>query len=129
MKFKKGDQIICKKSRSGVPEDIILDVQTCNINNGTVMDAEGRTWTIYLSGTNKDEIILADRPSRLKYAVDRVDDLKKELAKAEREVVILRDFESDEAYTAYKLSSILKAKDDPKAIENLLKELKETHYL
>ncbi len=129
MKYKKGDQIICKKSKGGVPEDQILEVLTCSQTIVTVIDSEGRQWTVYLSGPNKDEVILADRPSRLKYATERVEELKKELAKSEREVIILRDYESDEAYTAFKLSSILKAKDDPKAIENLLKELKETHYL
>ena len=129
MKCKKGDLIIVKQSKSGVPTDVIMEVTSVTTGNLVVSDPEGRAWTVYISGTNKDGFIMADRPSRLKHAEERLIDLKKELEYAEREVYILTNFDSDEAYTAHKLTEIMKAKDDPKAMEKLLKELKETNYL
>lgn len=129
MKCKKGDLIIVTQSKNGVPLDCMLEVTAINSGNMTVTDSEGRGWAVYTSGNNKEVFILADRPSRLKHAIEKVEELKKELGYAEREVYILTNFDSDEAYTAHKLTEILKAKDDPKAMEKLLKELKETHYL
>ena len=128
-KLKKGDSIIVKQSKNGCPMDEVLEVTSVTAAHASVRTATGMLYNVYLTGGNKDEWILADRPARLAYAKVQVEDLKVDLAKAEREVYILENFESDEAYTAMKLSEILKAKDDPKVIEQLLRELKKSSYL
>jgi hypothetical protein len=128
-KVKKGDSVIVKLSRNGCPMDEVMEITSVTNAHMGVKTSAGMLYNIYLTGTNKDEWIMADRPARLVYAKEKVNDLREELAKAERDVDILTNYESDEAYTAMKLSEILKAKDDPKAIEKLLKELKTSSYL
>ena len=128
-KFKKGDLVIVKTSRSGVPQDQVLEVTSWSTTYTAVKDEEGKQWNCYNTGANKDDIVPADRPSQLAYAQEKRSDLVEELKRLDRDIDILSNYDSDEAYTAAKLSKILQAKDDPKTIENLLKELKQSNYL
>ena len=127
---KKGDEIIVISGRNGVPEGKVLIVVSKISGSLLIKDQETNLqYNIYPNGNPKDEFILANREAKKKYLEEKIIETKKELIIMERDLNILENFETEEAYLAHKISEILKKKDDPRALENLLKELKKTNYL
>ena len=129
-KLKKGDMIIVTESGNGAPEGIVLEVASKSGNYFVVKNPEdNRSYNLFPNGNPKDIFIYADREARKKYLRETVKAKREELVLLERDLEILDNYASDEAYTAHKISEILKNKDDKLAIETLLKELKKTNYL
>lgn len=129
VKYSIGDKIIVKTSRSGAPIGQELEITTVNGQNGTVRNCAGAQWTVYLSGSNQDIIVFADRKKQSEAIKEQIAETEKIIARLKTDYDILVNFESEEQYTAFKISQILKNKDNPKAIEELLKTLKTTNYL
>ena len=132
--FKKGDKIIVVTSYCGVPEGVVMEI--LRRQNGAYIcrqegDATNRQWTIYYTRYNgmADEIVPADRATRAEYLQKKVDEMKEEIKKHERDIDILKNFESEEEYVAHKLQIILSNKDDKVAMTEALKELRNSHIL
>jgi len=128
----KGDRIIVKKSRNGAPTGVVLEINASYTNYYSVKDTKNlpvRTYTVYCDGNPNDDFVIANRKDMISYARESIKEIKKELLEAQIELERLEKFETDEDEVAHKLSMILKAKDDPKAIAEILKELKKSDYL
>ena len=133
--FKKGDKIIVVASYSGIPEGVVMEILRCS--GGAYIcrqegDATNRQWTIYYArynNTQVDEIVPADRKTRADYLQKKVDELEDEIKKHKRDIDILKNFESEEDYVAHKLHIIFENKDNPKAMAEALKELRNSHIL
>ena len=129
---KNGDKILIIKSNSGLKsvEGKVVTV-TSNVkpskNNFYIRTENGSTHTIYNSGI-ADEYMLATQTVKLDYAKIKLKQAQAEVAKWEDEVKYREKYPTEEDYVAEKLNKILKAKGT-KAIAEVLKTMKETHYL
>ena len=129
-KIKKGDIIIVTDGRNGAPEGIELEVINKSGSYWIARDPEkNMNYNIFSNGNPKDIFILADREARKKYLKEKIVEVKKDLLIMERDLEVLTKYDSEEEYMAYKISEILKNKDNKVALTSLLKELKKTNYL
>ena len=133
--FKKGDLIIVTESFNGAPEGVVLKVITrssgyyqCRVENSQI---NSQLFYVYYTkgGGSADTIVPADREVRAEYLQKKVEEMKEEIKKHERDIEILTKFDSEEAYVAHKLQIIFEAKNDPKAMTEALKELRNSHIL
>ena len=82
-----------------------------------------------------DTIILGDRKAQSEFLKEKVKNMKKEISNMEKEIDFLDEYETEEDFVAAKLEAIISAGNakDPKdrvaAIKEVVKTLKETHYL
>jgi hypothetical protein len=129
MKYVIGDKIIVKVSRSGCPINQEMEVVLLNGQNMTVKNPIGQQWTCYCSGSNQDTIIFVDRKKQSEAYTEQIAALTKQIDQLEMEQDILDNYDSEEEYTAHKISQILTNRDNPKAIEEVLRTMKATHYL
>jgi len=134
--FKKGDKIIVVESYGGAPEGVVLEIT--RRQNGCYIcrpenDNMNRTYNVYYnrmgSLSNCDVFVPADRKTRAEFLKKKVEELKEEIEKHQRDIDILDNFDSEEAYVAHKLQTIFAAKDDPAAMTIALKELRNSHIL
>lgn len=126
--LKKGDIVVVQNDGNGFVKGDKVRVTSVYAGYYNVVSADKRfSGTYTLNESNSWDF--ETRKERIQSCKDRVDELKKELKEEEEELVRLTKFETDEDYTAFKLTQILKNKDDPKAIAKILKELKSSDYL
>jgi len=132
-KLSKGDKIILLKSNNGLQnyEGNIFEITSRNNQYYCVKQDDIRgSWSIYFRSP-ADEFCLADRKAQAKYLRGKIAEMEKEIVSMKIEADRLENFESEEAYVAYKIETIFKAhkKGGVKAITEVLKTLKESHML
>lgn len=134
---KKGDKIIVKDARASGSTSIIgLVASVVAVYNKGHTDEYihvkvdepnlNGNWTIYQN--RQDVFILADRKSQANFLKEKNIGMQKQISENAIEIQRLEDFETEEDYVAHKLSKLLNAKDE-KSMAEILKTLKETHYL
>lgn len=135
--LKAGDEVILEQSNNGIPKTLegsILKVKgkpNARTRTYTVEAADGRNYTLYLSGQGRynDIVSFADRKSKAKSLRRRITSLTKELKEMEALAFELEQFETDEDFVAYKLAKIFKAGTDEEKMSKLLKEMKSSNLL
>jgi len=133
-KVVKGTKIILVKggSQSGMYglnyEGKRYEVNTVSASSINVRCLEapytGQNFTMYPT----DEYILEDRKSQANYLIEKNEILLKEVEQNKIEIKRLSDFETEEDYVAHKLHKLMTCKGE-KQMAEILKTLKETHYL
>lgn len=132
-KVKKGDKIILVKggTQSGMYgatyEGKVYEVNSVSSTTINVKCLEGLqgAYTMYYA---TDEWIIADRESQAKWLIEKNDKMLKEIETNKIEIERLTKFKTEEDYVAHKLSKLMNCKTE-KAMAEILKTLKETHYL
>ena len=136
---KKGDKILLKQPNNGAlgwkgkileVESVVSDGSYCkvhqfeNINAGTI--------TVYANTrqTGKaDEFCLADRKAQGAWMKEKAEELKKEAKKMEEEAKALLLYKDDAEEVAAKLELLFKQKGNRQKMAEILRTLKETHYI
>jgi thiamine biosynthesis lipoprotein ApbE len=140
---KKGDKIIIMKANNGANDEIegrTLEVTTpsgsSNANgyfSAKLIEGKGQSYSIFfnerLSGRLNDEFVLASRSEQAKWCRTKAAELKKQHDELVEEASRLEKFEDDESEVADKLNRLMAKKGDVKAMAEILKELKQSHYL
>ena len=133
--FKKGDTIIVTVSRNGAPEGVVLEIIS-RTGSSYMCQKEGSAnggakWNVYhtKNGGPIDEFIAADRKTRAEYLKKKVEEMKTTIKEHKRDIDILENFESEEAYVTHKIQKILENKDDVEALTETLKLLKKSNIL
>ena len=117
---------------SGKVEGEIYETKTnsASVSSGSipVIDKNGITKHFYYSSP-ADIFILASRKDEAIYLREKLKSMKVEAEDMEIRIEHLEMFETEEEYVAYKLSKILEAGANPKAIAEILKTMKESNLL
>lgn len=138
--FEKGDKVILLSSRQGNilnPEwyNTPLEIISHNPSSGYYqVKIEGKasgTASIYYKGGNQDEFCEATRQAQAEYLKNQINIMKEKIKRHREEVNRLLEFDSEEEYTASKLSEIMTAHEnnDPKKMAEILKLMKKQNYL
>lgn len=124
--FKKGQKVILKASNA-IPQYVgkIGDVYSVAATY-VYVTFEGLSSNVAIY--TQDELCLADRKEQAKFLREKNVKLEEEVAKNNEEIKILEEFETEEAFVAHKLTLLMSAKSEKKMAE-ILKTLKESHYL
>jgi hypothetical protein len=135
--LKIGDKIILIKSSNGIPpskEGQVFTVRTQPTSSGrsiSVLCPAGLNYSMYYtrSGGASDIFRRVNRKEEAKYLRIRIAEMADDIREMEARAFDLEQFDTEEEYVAYKLSKILEAGSDPKAIAKILKTMKESNML
>lgn len=100
-------------------------------------DSAGYTaFTVYIRTEVPDEWVPASRDARVKALQnlikdkkDKIATLNEEIVKYQKDIEHIKKYATEEDFVAAKLSAILKSEGNEKKIAEILKTMKETHYL
>ena len=135
--FKKGMTVILKSTDRGytdcVGKKYIITAVYDTCISCRDIQSKRTGYTFYPN--DGDEIVGSTRKEQAQFLRDRIADMKKQLLVMEKEAAELEMYETEEDFVAAKLDAIITAgnnKDPQKrisAIKDVIKTLKETHYL
>jgi len=118
--YRVGNKVKVSRAVSGIPKGTIVEI----INS---FPNEPR-WTVIKPGTsmsvslNTRNLHNLTKEESIKSLTEEKGELEEKLKDVNRNIEITTKYEDEEYYLSHKISNILKNKDNPKAIREILKE-------